>query len=110
MIDPLAYCLGMLKRRLCSRRELIDGMTRKGIEASAQEVTLASLTENGLVDDLRYARAWIHTRDILAPRGGIVLRQELMQKGISREIIDQVLSERKEQAEDEEMDEEAILA
>jgi len=99
--DPLTVCLSLLKRRLRSRYELETAMTRKGIEAGDQERTLASLADKGLVDDLRYARAWIHTRDLLAPRGASVLRQELTQKGIAKSLIEQVLNERKEEAADE---------
>ena len=100
--DPLSYCARLLKQRLRSRQELVTAMTRKGIEASAQEGALASLVELGLVDDVRYARAWIHDRDRLAPRGEAVLRQELLLKGIDRETISHVLAERRSQAADEE--------
>jgi regulatory protein len=107
--DPLSYCARLLKQRLRSRHELETAMTRRGIEASAQQGALASLAELGLVDDLRLAKAWVHDRDRLAPRGAAVLRQELILKGISREVIDQVLADRKAEAADEEAEQPSEL-
>ena len=73
-------------------------MGRKEVEAAEQDSVIGVLKELGLVDDLRFARSWVHTRDRLAPRGAFVLRQELAQKGIAGETISLVLAERAEQA------------
>ncbi len=104
MADPLPYCLALLKRRLRSARELEEGMKRKGFEPEERAEVLARLVENGLIDDLRFARSWVHTRDRLAPRGAPVLRQELYQKGIAKETIDFVIKERAEEAKEEDGD------
>jgi regulatory protein len=102
MKDPLTYCLVLLKRRLRSRHELDQAMQRHEVELEKRNEVLQVLTEQGLVDDVAYARAWIHTRDRLAPRGASLLRQELMQKGVDRDIILAALAERQEESEDEE--------
>ena len=92
------YCLLLLKRRLRTAWELRQAMTRKGVETDEQERVIQRLTEVRLIDDFHFARSWIHTRDKLNPRGAFVLRQELIQKGVNREIIDRALDERKEGA------------
>ena len=104
MNDPFAYCLLLLKRRLRSRYELDQAMKRRGVEEDDRQRTLDELTDQRFVDDLRFAWAWIHTRDRLAPRGASVLRQELLQKGIAKDIILKVIAERSELAKDEEDD------
>jgi len=71
-------------------------MQRRDIPVEEQEAVLTQLKEARLIDDRLFARSWIRTRDLLAPRGDAVLRMELAQKGIAREDIDLVLSERKE--------------
>lgn len=101
-IQSLPYCLRLLKRRPYSVHELEQAMQRKGIEAEERTQTLSQLAELDLVSDLRFARAWVHTRDRLMPRGAQLLRQELIQKGISKDIVQQVLAERAEEAAEEE--------
>jgi regulatory protein len=100
----LSYCLKAVKTRLRSSRELEQALLRKGIEASIITGVLAELQGVGLVDDERYARAWIHTRDLLQPRGASLLQAELTKKGIPKEVIKAALLERKEQAADQESD------
>jgi regulatory protein len=101
MADPVRYCLMLLKGRMRSRHELDQAMERKGFEQEDRQQALEQLVEFRLIDDLLFAKAWVRNRDSFRPRGASVLRQELLQKGIGKDIISQVLSERKEAAEDE---------
>jgi regulatory protein len=52
---------------------------------------LDRLRHSGLVDDLRFAQAWVENRNELRPRGRRALVYELRQKGIADSIIDQTL-------------------
>lgn len=54
------------------------------------------LTELGFLDDAAFAQMWIDNRDRLSPRGTIVLRIELRQKGIAQDIVEGVVGERKD--------------
>lgn len=69
-------------------------MERRGIGEDVRNQTLSTLEELKLVDDRHFCLAWIHTRDALSPRGELVLRQELLQKGIAKELITETLAER----------------
>lgn len=97
MSSPLSYCLALLKKRIRSRSELEYAMEKREIPRDVRLLVLDQLEEQGLVDDRRFARAWVHTRDRLAPRGEFLLRNELRQKGIAEEIIAEVLAGRKEE-------------
>ncbi len=48
----------------------------------------------GYLDDRAFARAWVESRDRSRPRGSLALRRELHQKGVSRDIVDEVLANR----------------
>lgn len=84
--------LWLISFRDHSRRELYDKLRRDYGEESCERA-LDRLEELGLVDDGRYARRY--TADLinikhLSERG---VRQKLREKGIDRDLIDEVLSE-----------------
>ena len=56
------------------------------------------LLELGMLDDRAFARAWVESRDRARPRGQVALRRELALKGIDRETVAAVLSDRSESA------------
>ncbi len=58
------------------------------------DVVIDRLLAFGYLDDASFARAWVESRDRARPRGESALRRELMLKGIDREVISEVLSER----------------
>lgn len=103
-MDALSYTLRLLKTRLRSEWEIDQALLRRGVEPDARHQTIATLKESGLINDQRFARAWVHTRDLLSPRGKIVLRQELLQKGIDPQLITEVLAERAQLAQEEDDD------
>ncbi|MBQ7218629.1 MAG: regulatory protein RecX [Ruminococcus sp.] len=75
-----------------SRRELLDKL-RKDYPEDVAEAAVDRLEELGLIDDGRYARRY--TADLinlkhLSERG---IRQKLREKGIDRDLIDEILEE-----------------
>jgi regulatory protein len=93
--EAKAYALALryLGVRVRSRRELTDYLTRKGCESQESEAALERLEGLGLVDDLRFAQAWIADRMAVRPRSRMRLSQELAAKGVSRDIVDIALQE-----------------
>jgi regulatory protein len=65
-----------------------------GYPAAPIEIVLDRLLAFGYLDDESFARTWVESRDRAHPRGEHALRQELLRKGIDREIIAAVLAER----------------
>jgi regulatory protein len=68
------------------------------------------LVELGYLDDDAFARTWVESRDRARPRGESALRRELAQKGVSREVVDEVLVERHDAAGESEPDRDAATA
>lgn len=54
---------------------------------------VAQLKKDRFLDDRRFAEEWVSSRMRVKPRGEVILRMELAQKGIDRHIIDDVLEE-----------------
>lgn len=87
----IAYRL--LAVRMRSRRELADRLHRRGILHQTAEGLLDALEREGLIDDARFAAAWVRGRLALRPSGAARLRQELLRKGVSRDDIGRALGE-----------------
>ena len=93
--EAKAYALALryLGVRVRSRRELTDYLARKGCESQESDAALERLEGIGLVDDLRFAQAWIADRMAVRPRSRMRLSQELAAKGVARDIVDIALQE-----------------
>ncbi|NOR82439.1 MAG: regulatory protein RecX, partial [Ardenticatenales bacterium] len=59
----------------------------KGFDDIAIDHSLERLRETDLVDDVAFAHYWIEQRQLYRPRGAAMLRYELGQKGVERDII-----------------------
>ena len=59
-------------------REVVDGV-------------ISQLMERRLIDDLAFATFWKENRESFNPRGRRLLRMELSKKGVSQEVITEVL-------------------
>ncbi len=79
-----------LRRR--SEKEIVDYLRGKG-EYGEEVVSsiIERLKSNGLINDAEFAYAWVSDRNLLKPRSQAMLRQELRQKGVSLDVIEQVL-------------------
>jgi regulatory protein len=87
----LEAAVRLLLIRLRSRREIADRLGRKGYPADVVAATIARLENDGLLDDMRFAKAWVAGRLAVRPSGAVRVRRELQQKGIPRDIIEEVL-------------------
>jgi regulatory protein len=94
------YALRLIKHRLRSIAEVEAALARKGVEQQDRQEVIHELTEAGLLDDARLAKAWVNDRDRFNPRGEHLLRQELIKKGVSDTIIKETLQERRDREEE----------
>lgn len=74
-----------------SRGELLDALARRKFAEEVALVVVDQLQSEGLVDDDRFARAWVESRGRTKGLACSVLRMELRRKGVDDEIIDTVL-------------------
>lgn len=95
--DPENVARQILLRRLTdqprSRAELAESLAKKNVPADIAQRMLDRFEELGLVNDEEFARLWVQSRQRtrgLAPR---VLSMELRRKGVSDDIIREVLAD-----------------
>jgi regulatory protein len=92
MIDEKLYtrALKFLARRPRSEKEISDNLKKK--KATPQQIAeiIQLLTQQNFLDDVAFAKWWVEQRQILKPMGWRVLALELKQKGISKEIIEEL--------------------
>jgi regulatory protein len=76
-----------------SEKEINSWLKKYKVHAALHRNLFIRLKRLGLLDDDKFARWWIEQRMTFRPRGSRALRLELRQKGISRNTIENVLSE-----------------
>jgi regulatory protein len=83
--------LNFLSYRSRSEQEISRNLTKHEIPQDIIPEVIERLRQSSLVDDRAFARNWIENRIQFKPRGKRALSQELYQKGITQEIIDDAL-------------------
>ena len=73
-----------------SAKELKTYLIKKQADKSLQQSVIVEFTHKAYQDDTVFARWWIENR-VRKNKSNIAIRSELMQKGISRSIIDSVM-------------------
>ena len=85
--------LNYLSYRPRTVEELRNHLLGKGFEGDhCQEVT-SQMQKLGYLNDREYAKQWIQERKNARPRGKYLLRQELLRRGIDKEIADDVIDQ-----------------
>ena len=74
-----------------SEPELRERLNKKGFTLETIEPVIANLKRLRFVDDAAFAEFWKDNRESFSPRSKALTRQELRQKGVSTEIIEQTL-------------------
>ncbi|NLY30751.1 MAG: regulatory protein RecX [Firmicutes bacterium] len=82
-----------LKFRPRSSAEMDGYLRRKGFEPHIREEVLDWLRELKYIDDLQFARDWIQNRTRTNPMGERRLIQELREKGLPKEVIQEAVEE-----------------
>lgn len=89
------YAFLLLKFRSRSEKELYRRLKKKKFDDNVIKETLSFLKEKNFINDIEFAKAWIAAR-LKKPLGLRRLRQELNLKGVNKEIIDNAITEVKE--------------
>lgn len=85
--------LRQLERAPRSRVELRKTLSTKGCDPQVSAAVLDRLIEVGLVDDVAYAETFVRSRQSTQGLAGHALAYRLRDKGVSREVIEQVLGD-----------------
>lgn len=99
--------LRFLSFRPRSEKEVRDNLAKKksfgrgsGPSEATIELIIKKLKDYKFLDDLEFAKMWVQDRSLLKLKPLRVIKFELKQKGITEEIIEQVLSDSKEDEKD----------
>ncbi len=93
MLDK-AYdrALNLISHRMRSEWELRDYLKRKDYDEGVQDAIIERLHGRNYINDSEFARRWVENRRLLKAISTRRLAQELRQKRISDEIINQTLA------------------
>ena len=93
--DRRQRCLNAAYRYLSyrprSESEVRERLQRRGFDGDCTEAVMANLREQGLVDDVAFARFWKENRESFSPRSQRLTRLELKRKGVVSDVIDRVV-------------------
>lgn len=82
------YAFLLLKFRLRSENELVQRLKLKKIPEDTIKEVVSFLKEKRFLNDNFFAKAWINSR-LKKPLGLKRIKQELRQKGVAKEIIEE---------------------
>lgn len=90
----LAECkaISLLNYAENSRSMLAVKLTKKGFAPTEFEPALDYLEAENFLSDRRFAESWVRSRLKRRVEGPLVVRGKLMEKGISRQLADEVVS------------------
>jgi regulatory protein len=72
-----------------SEKELSDYLAKKKCDPLISKRITDSLKRDKFLNDQEFVRWWVEQRTILKPKASRVIKFELKQKGISKELIDE---------------------
>lgn len=89
--------LNYLSFRPRSREEVRRYLKRKETPPELIDVVLARLDKLNFVNDRTFATFWVESREQFNPRGSRALKNELRMKGVEREVVDEMVSDEKDE-------------
>jgi regulatory protein len=80
-----------LTYRIRSAKEIADYLSQKGFDEKTIAETIGKLLDLKFLNDLEFGRIWIESRQKYNGKSKYILRNELQQKGLDKELIDKLL-------------------
>lgn len=95
----MSIALFALAPRAKSRDELLKQLLKRGVESETANSVLDSLELQGLLNDLEFAKLWSESRQRAKKLSKRVIAGELRAKGVSQDIINEVIEAIDDEAE-----------
>jgi regulatory protein len=89
----LGYSFWLLSRRARTEKEIREKLALKECSSETIETVIGKLFELKFLDDLEFARNYVRRSKIIKPKGKYRLFQELIRKGVGKEIVNQAIEE-----------------
>lgn len=87
-----AKAINFLSYRAHSEKEIREYLKKKNTPPEIMEKIISTLIEYKFINDEEFAKMWVESRNRASPRSARVLKMELQQKGITKEVIETVTS------------------
>jgi len=87
------YVYMLFSRRMYSSKEIEGKLKRQGYTDDIIKDVISEMEGYGYVDDKTFAEEWVQSRINSKPKGRLVLKRELVNKGIEEDTIDNILNE-----------------
>jgi len=95
--DPVEVAKQIILRQLShspkTRHQLAQVLAKRNVSPDAAAAALDRIAELGYIDDAAFARAWVESRHRSRGLAQSALRRELTQRGVDRDLVDEVLLE-----------------
>jgi len=91
-----------------SEKEVKDYFRNKTFSQLVVDAVIEVLKKKGMVNDLEFAKAWVEARRRSKQKGIRAIKAELFQKGIDKEIIEEVISHQSSVISEEELAKQAL--
>ena len=79
--------------RAKSKGELLAHLKKRGVEDEVANATIYKLTQNGLINDAEFAKAWAQSRHNAKKLSKRIIAGELRTRGVDQSAIDEALDE-----------------
>lgn len=89
----LQYALRLLKQRMYSSARLLDKLQQRGVGEQDSAAIIARLIDLKLLDDQAYAEAFVRSEARYRRTSKFHLTQKLRQRGIARDLAEQVMDQ-----------------
>jgi len=89
--DAKEKAVNYISYRERSKKEVEDFLKNKGIKEIITQKVLSDLEKANLIDDHKFASAWVKDRNKNNPKGNFALKMELQEKGIDENEIENIL-------------------
>lgn len=85
--------INYLSYRMRSEKEIRDFLAKKEADEEHIEEIVQRLYREKLLDDLEFAKALVRTRMNTASKGPLVLKKELIEKGVDKSVAEEAILE-----------------
>ncbi len=93
MMRAKNFALDLLQEEIFSKSQMTGQLKREGFTEETIDIIISELIVTGHIRDRQFAEKWVQRRLKSNPRGKIMLKQELIDKGVDPETAVQVLTE-----------------
>lgn len=98
MSNPcMEYALSYLSRYPKTEQEMRILLYRKGYDTEQIQTTMKSLKQNNFINDTHYAQSYLYSEVIKSGKPVFYIKQKLLQRGIDKGIIDQLIEQQKKE-------------